>query len=71
MLWGVVCPREAKPLPICEPVSYEQLGESVITIIFLERERKKMFFKVDICEMSVVDCSDFFLFQFHLYPNCT
>lgn len=34
MLSGVVCPREAKSLPICEPVSYEQMGESVIIIIF-------------------------------------
>lgn len=33
MLSGVVCPREAKSLPICEPVSYEQMGESVIIII--------------------------------------
>lgn len=60
MLSGVVCPREAKSLPICEPVSYEQLGESVITIFFLERKGKKMFFSVDMCEMSVVYCSDFF-----------
>lgn len=42
MLSGIVCPREAKSLPICEPVSYEQLSESVIIIFFLFlRERKK------------------------------
>lgn len=42
MLSGVVCPREAKSLPICEPVSYEQLGESVIIIVFcFLKERKK------------------------------
>lgn len=42
MLSGVVCPREAKSLPICEPVSYEQMGESVIIIfIFLVFKREK------------------------------
>lgn len=35
MLPGVVCPREAKSLPICGPVSYEQLGESVINFIII------------------------------------
>lgn len=41
MLSGVVCPREAKSLPICEPVSYEQMGESVIIIIFLVLKAEK------------------------------
>lgn len=44
MLSGVVCPREAKSLPICEPVSYEQMGESVIIIFFfwfLKQRKKK------------------------------
>lgn len=51
MLSGVVCPREAKSIPISEAVRYRQMGESVL----LGGERC-LRFKVDICEMSVTDC---------------
>lgn len=35
MLSGIVCPREAKSLPICEPVSYGKLGKSVVVVIII------------------------------------
>lgn len=51
MLSGVVCPREAKSVPICEAVRYQQMGESVVF-----REERCLRFKEDICEMTVADC---------------
>lgn len=52
MLSGVGCPREAKSIPICEAVRYQQqMGESVLFI-----EERCLCFKVDICEVSVTDC---------------
>lgn len=65
MLSGIVCPREAKSLPICEPVSYEKLGESVATVIifFLEKKEERC-----LCFKTYVRCLwqlvDFFFSSF-------